>query len=1401
MRSMTQPLPSTGPSRAVAAVALAAAVLLTAPASLHAQNVYPPNEPRVIVDEDVSSASPPALPAGVTQYDWARATAPEMVSSNDAVSCGSGFWGTHLAQNRGFAGPTAVGPRADVLSSGGTSSVFALTDSVTGNAGYLASDWENFRFEFDFTGDANSAPGVVWAATDVDGDLLIDHGYLFYFDELPTQAEAVGDGDRARWHMVRRLAQYDLELASGEVELNPGNNSLLSIFNDGCYRLRLEFFCGGLRIQVARINCSATDCTATQCDGSNVTCTDWTACTLDWCTVYEWLDTDFNSAFPQPQGFVGAFAGGIDRTTPAVSRFDNLLARTWDYTCSDWCDAWSGWTEDWDLVASNEGREELDLKFLYEGAILDYAYGGIWNVPPPPVYQRIDIAVDLDTASPSRDACSGWTVLHGGDPLLPIVDLPDWASGDSNLDELLTYLEPMASSVKLVNDGGTLSFVDDFDNRVEVSGVANPDFNPNPLPTWGSTPINNALMEAYNWYEAIRTDDGRWANDPLTECRLWYVIFITDGEERCPSSIPDAACVGDGTNPGAAEMFADPNGTLDPAPVYTVGFSQSVPANSPLRCIADITGGNFYSATDAGELVNVLYDVVNEMQESDRQFIPFIVSPPPAAGGQPSEEEDFLTVFPNFVPRNNKTVWDGDLLAFAFSRDQPTLPVTEECTVDTDQMVWSLSGSPAGAAEILNDQVLHSTRYVFIGSDLTGSWVRHAITDVFTNATLLSDFKTKISEPLASVASDVKAVEVVNFVRNLYANPAALSLPSAPVNPPRPDVPPSYPTLGDIYHSQPRVVNPPNNYMYFSDFGLGPAHDYLSYREQQAKRRRVVLAGANDGQLHAFDGGFYDRDDGGTYDDMHDLGTGVELFSWVPEAVYNKLYWMTNGTEHQYMVDGQISVGDVYIDSVGTSDREWRTVALATMRRGGRGVVALDITTPDPIEASNDWVPPVSVFPGCLDGTATGCDAEYPKVLWEFKDLDSGTGLPADADGIGGWDLGWTWSQPAIARIGVYAVDGTGNVRPDDTYVAFFGGGWDRDEADLTGRYFYGVDIETGATVLKELIGVAVPGTPALLDSDNDGFHDKIYFGDTNGAVWRLQYPSPFLSTATGADAGTLRRIFDVSGTLTTASGRQQFFQEPALVPVLFNGVNYTYAIALGSGDRANLGEDISTTVNHFFVVLDDLDNDPANAAYTEANLVAREYGDLVNAFTPDPGATLCTDSAFEAPTKGWYLTLRNGQAESPPSQGGSEKVNYKATIFASHVYFTTFEPTDNSADNPPEICVPTTPSATPTPVATATPTGGGGGGGGGGGTPTVDVCRASGIGRMYDLGLSCGLGEYTEVNDVLTGITTWTIGNTTYVQGTTSGGGSTSGITGGLGPRKEHAINIISSTTNWRQE
>ncbi len=231
---------------------------------------------------------------------------------------------------------------------------------------------------------------------------------------------------------------------------------------------------------------------------------------------------------------------------------------------------------------------------------------------------------------------------------------------------------------------------------------------------------------------------------------------------------------------------------------------------------------------------------------------------------------------------------------------------------------------------------------------------------------------------------------------------------------------------------------------------------------------------------------------------------------------------MTYGNEQQFLVDGPITAGDVFIDHDGDSDREWRTVAIASMRRGGRGLVGLDITQPDPISSGPSYTPVVSELPGCLDGTTSGCDGEYPRVLWEFtdttdEDTNCGSGFSGD-DCEPWWDLGWTWSKPVIARIAIY--NSSEPTEPDDIFVAFFGGGWDETDNDRTGLHFYGIDIETGDVIVKEPIGCPVPGEPDGSRSDNDGFHDRIYFADSDGSIWRLEYPEPTSSSATGAEAG-----------------------------------------------------------------------------------------------------------------------------------------------------------------------------------------------------------------------------------------------------------------------------------------
>jgi hypothetical protein len=117
----------------------------------------------------------------------------------------------------------------------------------------------------------------------------------------------------------------------------------------------------------------------------------------------------------------------------------------------------------------------------------------------------------------------------------------------------------------------------------------------------------------------------------------------------------------------------------------------------------------------------------------------------------------------------------------------------------------------------------------------------------------------------------------------------------------------------------------------------------------------------------------------------------------------------------------------------------------------------------------------------------------------------------------------------------------------------------------------------------------------------------------------------------------------------------------------------------------------------------------------------------------------------------------------------------FDATVIDGYVLFPTFDPsTATASHNVPDQCP---------------------GSGGGSGDPIeLDVvCRASGIGRTYKLWFECGLGDYSEHNDIITGSEDYTIGGDTYV--------SFTGSVDSPGPTEEFPLLREHSVTNWRQE
>jgi type IV pilus assembly protein PilY1 len=239
--------------------------------------------------------------------------------------------------------------------------------------------------------------------------------------------------------------------------------------------------------------------------------------------------------------------------------------------------------------------------------------------------------------------------------------------------------------------------------------------------------------------------------------------------------------------------------------------------------------------------------------------------------------------------------------------------------------------------------------------------------------------------------------------------------------------------LGDVVNTAPVYVGKPK-------FRYGDA-GYAAFANSMATRDPVVYVGANDGMLHAFDG-----------------ETGEELWAYIPSVVIPKLYKLADagyGNNHQFFVDGPITVGDAF----DTGDDEWKTVLVGGLGRGARAVYALDVTDPDD-----------------------------PKALWEF-------GVAQDND------IGYSYGNPVLTK---RASDGR--------WVVAFASGYNNTSSGGDGKgRLYVLDAFTGAK-LQEIItsnAVTDPNVSGIAKINNfvasslvDNSTQYVYGGDLGGSLW-----------------------------------------------------------------------------------------------------------------------------------------------------------------------------------------------------------------------------------------------------------------------------------------------------------
>ncbi|MEH3022671.1 MAG: PilC/PilY family type IV pilus protein [Pseudomonas oryzihabitans] len=414
--------------------------------------------------------------------------------------------------------------------------------------------------------------------------------------------------------------------------------------------------------------------------------------------------------------------------------------------------------------------------------------------------------------------------------------------------------------------------------------------------------------------------------------------------------------------------------------------------------------GEFFSAENASDLISSLSEVVSRISQSTSAGASQTVSP--------TQEGDSTALY-TYVPSFSSTDWSGDLIKYRRTETART-------------PIWSAGQQLDSRFPVGNTSYAGRTLYS----------ASRGVLAPFTWANLTATQQGYLNRTAAGT-SDTYGSRRVDYLRG----DRSLEAPGA-----TPSFRPRTHILGDMVNSSPVVVAAPNSPIALMNATVGDT-SYADFRTANLNRERRIYVGANDGMLHAFD------------------DQGAEVFAFIPSAVIptlNKLADRSYNGGHQAYVDNTPVVGDVYFGG------RWRTVLIGTLRGGGQGIFALDITNPN-----------------------------APVLLWEKS--------ASDADYA---DLGFTYARPVITRLhtggwGVVVSNGYNSVR--DTAVLYV-----MNVAD--GSLVKALPVSDALTTPNGL------SAPFVADVDGDLIGDYAYAGDLHGNLWRFDLIGSSLVVVAAAD-------------------------------------------------------------------------------------------------------------------------------------------------------------------------------------------------------------------------------------------------------------------------------------------
>jgi Tfp pilus tip-associated adhesin PilY1 len=508
--------------------------------------------------------------------------------------------------------------------------------------------------------------------------------------------------------------------------------------------------------------------------------------------------------------------------------------------------------------------------------------------------------------------------------------------------------------------------------------------------------------------------------------------------------------------------------------------------------------------------------------------------------------------------------------------------------------------------------------------------------------------------------------------------------------------------LGDIFHSTPVFIGSPSRY--YRDISGYAAR--LDFATSNAHRRRIIVAGANDGMLHAFDAGVWNS---GASPPGYTVGDGDEVWSYIPGFLLGKVkdFFFTPAT-HQYYVDSPAAVADIWIDSNGDHldahlASEWHTYLIGGAGKGGNGYFALDITNPaDPkvkweLTSDNTAVlgktfstPAIGKLKKIATKLVDGKTVEYYYDLWVAvvgagKASSGGTTTltaPVDLEPIKNpytVSVGSTGNAAGSGRISISVtvneikkgIPVSSTYTSSGTYTSKTGTTFENVTFDTVDKYVYpagttlvnwGVGsgsegkailvLDAGSGQILQTLTSSSPSMgevvaqPTLVTNDL-GYIERFYVGDLNGNLWRGVVDNTAVIKLGGGP------FFTIGGSTYS----KKIYTKASVAKGI--GAYPYWWIYFGTGDRE---DPMGGGTGAVFGVFDDQvlnKKSISTSTKTESNLTnwTTFFANIADTSTSLP--------ALDTGTKGWFASL----------PVVAEKMLSTPTVFNNNLFFTTFEP------------------------------------------------------------------------------------------------------------------------------